>query len=481
MNSRVEGLGMFQLYSYIVGTTVGVGWIVATGYWLETAGTLGSVIAFLIGGTVMWMIGLCFAELMSMYPDSAGSTGYVYEAFGENAAAVTGWLLVLTYASTCAWLFVTVGWLIDTIFPALSQAVHGKLFGAYINLSDLLLGAVAALFITAVNIRGIAARSGVQDILVVLKIALGSILIAAACLWGEPSRINETPVLGGPKHGSSYFFAGIIVVAASTPFFFSGFDVLPQVLRDRNSGLQLKKLGRLMGLTMVTCFVFYIGIILACTMAMDHAGLVASELPVFAAFSTGLESPVLGKIVIITGLTGVVTAWSANLLSGARLLQALADAGSVPTWLANNKRCATAFPTRVVRSRGLILVSVLGITLGLLGREGLGPIINICAISLYLTFLIVCLSLIKLRRSAPDNLRPYRVSGDILVPSLAILFSVLLLTSSLLAALEAGSSLIHWGVVGWWCVFGVVFRYCCSGRRLLMSEQDRKAFYIMEA
>ena len=114
---RPAGLGLFQLFTVLFGSIIGVAWIVATGLWIIEAGPIGALIAFGAGALVMWLIGLCFAEMVALYPDANGSMAYVFESFGERASAATGWFLVLSYVSTCAWYFVTLAWLTESLLP----------------------------------------------------------------------------------------------------------------------------------------------------------------------------------------------------------------------------------------------------------------------------------------------------------------------------------------------------------------------------
>ena len=56
-------------------------------------------------------------------------------------------------------------------------------------------------------------------------------------------------------------FQNIIKVAVVTPFFFIGFDVIPQAAEEIN--VPLKKIGKMMILSVVLAVVFYSCVILA--------------------------------------------------------------------------------------------------------------------------------------------------------------------------------------------------------------------------
>ncbi len=48
-----------------IGAMLGWGWVVLSGDWISTAGFMGSTVAFIIGGILVILIGLTYAELSS--------------------------------------------------------------------------------------------------------------------------------------------------------------------------------------------------------------------------------------------------------------------------------------------------------------------------------------------------------------------------------------------------------------------------------
>src|SRR5262249_18526873 len=90
-------LGSFQFFTLAFGPVVGVGWAVVLGDWLRQAGPLGAILGLASGGVVILLIGLCYAEVATMLPVSGGEVAFAYEAFGQRACFLTGWLLAFTY------------------------------------------------------------------------------------------------------------------------------------------------------------------------------------------------------------------------------------------------------------------------------------------------------------------------------------------------------------------------------------------------
>ena len=54
------------------GAMIGWSWVLLTGAWIGSAGTLGAVIAFIGGGLVILCVALTYAELASAMPSAGG-------------------------------------------------------------------------------------------------------------------------------------------------------------------------------------------------------------------------------------------------------------------------------------------------------------------------------------------------------------------------------------------------------------------------
>lgn len=64
------------------GAMIGWGWVVLSGTWVIEAGTIGAMIAFIIGGVLVIFVGLTYAELASAMPTTGGALVYVLRGVG---------------------------------------------------------------------------------------------------------------------------------------------------------------------------------------------------------------------------------------------------------------------------------------------------------------------------------------------------------------------------------------------------------------
>jgi amino acid transporter len=405
--------------------------------------------------------------MMAMYPEANGSMAYVFEAFGEPVAAVAGWFLVLTYVATCAWYFVTLGWLVQAVAPWTSGVVVYSTSIGDVRAGDLVLGLTGTIAITAINLRGIAARAAFQDVMVILKIVIAAVLFTGAAMLGRGE--NVAPYFEG--EGSAAWL-GIASVAVTTPFFIAGFDVLPQAVRDRRRGMSLRSLAPIIGIATLVAFIFYSGAILSASASIDRASLRSASLPVFEAFQSGLDQPWLAFLVIVAGITGVLSGWNANLLSAARVLQGMASAGATLPYFAAERPHGAA--QAEVPVEATVFISVLATLLGALGRNAIGPLIETAALPLLAVFALVCGGLIRLRLTKPDVDRPYRVPGGLVFAVLALLLSFGLIATSLVTVVLGAGDPLQWVVILMWSAVGWVFWRRASVRRSALSVVERK-------
>lgn len=99
------------------GAMIGWGWVVLSGDWISKAGSLGAMIAFLIGGIMVTFVGLVYSELTTALPKTGGAHHFAQEAFGPRAAFAVSWSILLGYVSVVAFEAVALPTVIEYIFP----------------------------------------------------------------------------------------------------------------------------------------------------------------------------------------------------------------------------------------------------------------------------------------------------------------------------------------------------------------------------
>jgi len=316
LSQAISGSGFFALG---FGTIIGVGWIIVLGDWLRQAGPLGAILAFLAGGLVMTVVGLCYAELATFLPVSGGELAYAYEAYGVKACFATGWALALVYIAFTAFEAVSLAWVLGTLLPGIQGPTLYVSRGEPVGLGSLLLGLGGMGLFTGLNYRGAKSAARTQTILTYTKIGVSALFITAGIAGG--AVFNLQPLFAG-RTG----WRGILAVFLTTPVWFGGFNVIPQAMEERSPGTSLRTVGRVIILSLGLATAFYCLIILASSMTTPWQGLLTMDLPAARAFEVGLRSTLLAKVVLLAALLGLIATWNAVFFAAARVLFALGRA-----------------------------------------------------------------------------------------------------------------------------------------------------------
>ena len=92
-------MGLVGLLFASVGSIIGSGWLFGALSAAQLAGPA-SILSWSIGAIMVAFIGLCYAELGTMFPVSGGVVRFPHYAFGSFASYTTGWITWLAVAST---------------------------------------------------------------------------------------------------------------------------------------------------------------------------------------------------------------------------------------------------------------------------------------------------------------------------------------------------------------------------------------------
>ncbi len=175
-------------------------------------------------------------------------------------------------------------------------------------------------FITAINYFGVGIASRVQIVLTALFLLCAVLFVVSGIASGEIG--NLAPYFGDSALGRGGL-AGMLAVFVTGPFWYVGFDTIPQAAEERREGSPLHRLGLYVILAIIGSTVFYIAIILGAGMTAPWRSIVGEELPTAAAFSSAFESQFLVRLVLVAGLIGLLTSWNGFFLAGSRVLFSL--------------------------------------------------------------------------------------------------------------------------------------------------------------
>lgn len=122
------------------GAMIGWSWVLMTGYWIETGGSLGTVLAFAVGGIAILLIGLTYSELAAAMPHAGGEHVYTHRALGLGASFACTWALLMAYATVCVFESVALPTALVYLFPEIRFHTLWHVLGSPVDLGFVLVG-----------------------------------------------------------------------------------------------------------------------------------------------------------------------------------------------------------------------------------------------------------------------------------------------------------------------------------------------------
>jgi amino acid transporter len=431
-------LGRRDVVALAFGAMIGWSWVVLSGTWIAGAGTIGAVLAFGLGGVVMVLIGLTYAELAAAMPFAGGEHVYTTRALGPRAAFLCTWAITLGYVSVCAFEAVALPTVVDAFVPGLDAFPLWTVADWTVTVPWVAIGVVAAAVITWVNVLGVRVAAFVQSVVVALILGVGLAFFLGLTLRGDPARLE--PLFTGGIGG----VAGVLVMV---PFLFVGFDVIPQAAEEVD--LPAAAIGRLLVLSVLLAAAWYVLIVLGVGVALP-----ASERSTADLVTADAMRAVWGEsgavALVLAGLGGILTSWNAFMVGGSRAIYAMARAGQLPAVLGR------LHPRYRTPHYAIALIGSLSALAPFFGRPALVWLVDAGGLGIVVAYAGVAGAFLLLRRREPDLPRPYRVPAGPVIGWLALLLSVGLIVLYLPGSPAALSWPGEWAIVLAWAVLGAV-------------------------
>ena len=315
------------------GAMIGWGWVVSTGGWIEKGGVLGAAIGFVIGGIMIFFVGMTYAELTAAMPQCGGEHVFSYKAMGSTGSFICTWMIILGYVSVACFEACAFPTIITYLWPGFLKGYLYTVAGFDIYASWLIVAIVVAFLIMMINIIGAKTAAILQTVLTCIIGGAGILLIIASVINGTVDNLDGQ-MFAGSSAGLNV--KAIIGVAALSPFYFIGFDVIPQAAEEIN--VPAKKIGSILILSVVLAVVFYALVIVAVGLVMGPQAIVDSEqatgLVTADAMAVAFNTKIMAKVIIVGGMCGIVTSWNSFLLGGSRAMYSMAESYMIPKFFA---------------------------------------------------------------------------------------------------------------------------------------------------
>ena len=431
------------------GAMIGWGWVVSSGRWIQNAGVIGTVVAFIIGGVMIYFVGMTYSELTTAMPKVGCE-----HVFSPTGSFICTWALILSYIGVVCFEAVSLPTIASYIFPSFNQGYLYTVAGSDVYLTGIILASLCTIGIIVINILGIKAASIFQTALTITIAAVGVILVIASAINGDATNLDGQIIIGEGL-GS---VQNVLSVAVVAPFFLFGFDVIPQVAEEIN--IPLKKIARVLLLSIICAVTFYGLVVFAVGYALNPEGIASAMQGPGLVTATAMEkvfnSKVMAKVLIIGGLCGVVTSWNSFLIGGSRAIFSMAESRMIPG------RFSRLHKKHKTPINALLLIGVLSLVAPFFGRTMLIWISDAASFACCLAYCMVAMSFVILRKKEPNLHRPYKVKHYKFVGITASVLSGLMVILYLVPGSGSSLTIEEWIIVGGWALLGLVFYIICK-------------------
>ncbi|ORI16558.1 ethanolamine permease [Rhodococcus sp. 1168] len=390
---------------------LGVSYVISGDYsgWnfgLEQGGFGGLLIAgVLIAGMYLAMV-LGMAEMSSALPAAGGGYTFARRALGPWGGFATGTAILIEYAIAPAAIATFIGAYVESL------GLFGITDGWWVYL------AVYAIFI-GIHLTG--AGEALKIMFVITAIALVGLVIFVLAALGKFDASNLTDIAPTDAAGASSFLPfGYLGIWSAVPFaiwFFLAVEGVPLAAEEAKDPTKNVPRGIIaaMGILLVTGA----SVLFLVTGAGGAEAMQSSGNPLVEA----LGDSGAAKVVNYIGLAGLVASFFSIMYAYSRQLFALSRAGYLPKTLSvTNSRKAPVL--------ALIVPGVIGFLLSLTGQGAM--LLNMAVFGAALSYVLMMISHIVLRRKEPEMERPYRTPGGIVTTGFALVIAALAVVATFL-------------------------------------------------
>ncbi|WPO74861.1 ethanolamine permease [Streptomyces sp. KN37] len=403
-------------------TGLGVAYVVSGDYsgWnfgLAEGGFGGLAIAMALMGVMYACMVFSLAELSSVLPTAGGGYGFARRALGPWGGFLTGTAILIEYVLAPAAISIFIGDYVESL------GLFGLTSGWPVYL---------ACFVVFIGIHLGGVGEALRFSFVVTGIAVAALLVFAvgAFMDFDASKLNDIPVEADAFGANSWLPMGLLGIWAAFPFgmwFFLGVEGVPLAAEETKD--PARTLPRAIRWSMAILVVLALLTFFASAGARGANALQDAGNPLVEALQPDGEATALSRVVNYAGLAGLVASFFSLIYAGSRQLFALSRAGYLPRFLSLTS-------SRKAPYLGLLVPGAIGFGLAAATGDG-ARMLNVAVFGATISYALMSLSHIVLRRREPGLERPYRTPGGALTSSVALVLACAALVATFLVDVTA--------------------------------------------
>ncbi|ERI91609.1 amino acid transporter [Clostridiales bacterium oral taxon 876 str. F0540] len=445
-NSSIQKhLGAFDVTLMSIGATIGTGVMVLTGLVASRDAGPAVVLSFIASAIVCILVALCYAEFASSIPTSGSAYAYIYTSLGEIVAHLVGWSLIVGYTLSTS--TVAGGWAayFNGLLKEMGIHLPEKLTsipsqGGIINLPAVLV----VLMVTFLLSRGTKESKKVNNLMVIIKLAIIVLFVAVGVFYIKPSNWNPFMPFG---------IKGVFAGAASVFFAFTGFDAVSTSAEEVKNPQKNLPIGIVFSL--IACTLIYIVVCLVLTGVASYTKLNVADAMSYALASVGQSWA--ASAISVGAVIGIIAVMLSYTYGASRILFSVSRDGLLPKNFSKvNKKTGVPVLSTWVVGIGAALMT------GMVDLKQLADLANIILIG---TFMLVAFSVIVFRKKHPNIKRGFVVPLVPALPLFAVACCIFLMTNL---------SKATWIYFGIWIALGTVVYFTYSRKHSLLQVKVKQ-------
>ncbi|MDD2586887.1 MAG: ethanolamine permease [Syntrophomonadaceae bacterium] len=438
-------LGAFQLWVIGVGVVISgnfFGW----NFGIASAGYTGFVVAIALTAIMYLCMVLGICELATVMPYAGGPYAFARRTMGRLPAFITGIGVVLEYMIAAPVIALGIGGYVNFLFPV----------------NPVLVALVLYIVFCGVHIMGIGEMAKLETVLTIAA------LLLLVMLWVVGFPNISTANLFGADH-STFFpngFAGVWGACPYAMWLFLAVEMVPMLAEETVDPEKNLPKGNIAAMITLLILCFLTSTVCTGLAGMDIIGVSGDPLSEALTVHFG-ENFWLAKLIATVGLAGLLASFSGVMIGYSRQVFALARLGYLPAFMGK------LHPTRRTPVWAIILPGVVGLVLVTFINPD--ELILLSTFGALITYVVMNVAVIILRKTEPNLHRPYRVP----------LFPVLTLISIALACVWLFASIFRepiWFVVNL-IIFGaaIIYYFTYARHHINLDAPEEAMFNDIDA
>lgn len=458
-------LGKWNLLLLGVGCIIGAGIFVRTGSAAALHAGPAVLLSFVVAGIVCAFAGLCYAELSSTLPVSGSAYTYGYTTLGEFVAWVMGALLLLEYGLAAS--VVAVGWggyVVSLLadfglqippeftgpagYPLMKDGVQVMVDGVGVTTIFNLPAFLICISLALLLVLGVSESAKVNNVIVAIKVSVLTAFIVVGGLivlanFTDLAAKNWVPFIPANEGDGKFGVDGIMRAASIVFFAYIGFEAVSTAGQEAKNPAKDMPFG-IIG-SLVVCTVIYMLVAAIMTLLVPYNTLNVPDPVAVVVDAFGAQWAWLAKTIKVGAIIGLTSVVLVLMYAQTRIFYTMARDGLLPKVFAT---VHSKFKTPWINT--LVVGLITAVAAGFFDINVLGDMTSVGTLA---AFAIVCLSVIYLRRSAPELPRGFKVPLYPVLPILGILSCGYLIST------------VPWGVLKFflWYMLGAVALYFIYG------------------